>query len=133
MPDHRLDGYTVPVREAAWRRNLATVGRDRRTSVFERDGVIIGFATVGPNRDAAGEGELWALYVAPDAWGTGAGSALMADGMAFLRGRGLRHVVIWVLDGNARAVAFYQANGFRLDGKRVERDGLREIRLSRDL
>lgn len=78
------------------------------------DGRLIGFATAGPGRDESAEDlpdrEVWALYVRAEVYGTGVGHALLdaaiGDAPAYL----------WVLDGNRRAIAFYERQGFRFDG-----------------
>lgn len=130
IPAGRLAAFTVPVRTAAWRRNLTGDAR-MRTTVVERDGAIVGFAAIGPSRDLAGWGEIWAIYVDPAVWGTGVGSALFADALAALAARGLPRVLLWVLEGNQRALQFYQGSGFVLDGARKVEDGLPQLRLRR--
>jgi hypothetical protein len=35
-----------------------------------------------------------------------------------MRGRGYREVILWMLDGNERAEAFYRGRGWRRDGGR---------------
>ena len=128
IPPARLATFTVPARTAAWRRNLAERS-GVRTNVFDGDDGILGFASIGPSRELPGWGELWALYVAPEAWGRGVGSALFADAIVALAARGLRRVTLWVLEGNARALQFYRGNGFVLDGTRKVEDGLAQLRL----
>ena len=54
------------------------VERSRRsppTFVAERDEEILGFVSVGSSRDPATDGELFAIYVHPQHWGTGVGRA----------------------------------------------------------
>ncbi|HVV87383.1 MAG TPA: GNAT family N-acetyltransferase [Kofleriaceae bacterium] len=129
MPARRLAAFTIPVRTVAWRHNL----RERsgmRTTVFD-DGRVRGFASIGRSRDLPGWGEIWAIYVEPGAWGRGIGSALFADAMPALAARGLDRVMLWVLEGNQRALQFYQGNGFVLDGKRKVEDDLPQLRLVR--
>jgi GNAT superfamily N-acetyltransferase len=130
IPAERLAAFTVRARTAAWRHNL----RQRTgisTTVFAGDDGVVGFAAIGRSRDLPGWGEIWALYVAPDAWGRGVGSALFADAIGHLAGRGMARVMLWVLEGNARALQFYQGNGFVLDGARKVEDGFAELRLRR--
>lgn len=130
IPPGRLARFTVPVRTAAWRRNLAERS-GVRTTVFEVGGQIVGFASIGASRELAGWGEIWAIYVAPEAWGRGVGSALFADAIATLAARGMPRVMLWVLEGNTRALQFYQGNGFVLDGTRKIDDDLPQLRLRR--
>jgi ribosomal protein S18 acetylase RimI-like enzyme len=131
MPDATLDAFTVEVRESKWASNLAEVHEARRTTVLEREGRVVAFATSGPSRDEPESGELWALYVAPHAWRTGAGRALLEDALRFLEGRGHASTMLTVLEGNARAIRFYEAAGFRLEGERLEKEGLGHFRMRR--
>ena len=64
------------------------------TIVAVEDGVIAGFATTGPARDAPGAGELLALYVEPERWGRGvAQRCYRAEGWHPDGGR--REEVVW--------------------------------------
>ena len=51
------------------------------------------------------------LYVVAELYGTGVGRRLLETTI------GRRPAYLWVLDGNARAVAFYERQGFRFDGR----------------
>lgn len=86
--------------------------------VAEVDGRIAGFVGVGPSRDPDAEGELYVIYVDPPQWGSGVGRELIRAGEDRMRELGYRHVVLWVLDGNARAQRFYESAGWTLDGER---------------
>ena len=78
------------------------------TLVAEEAEEVVGMGVAGPSRDGLAERELYALYVDPSCWRTGVGSALL---------EGLGEVsVLWVLEGNARAQAFYERHGFAPDG-----------------
>lgn len=74
-------------------------------------GAPTGWAGSGPARDSNAPTplELWALYVAPEHWGTGVASALIDVVL------GPEPAYLWVLDGNERAAAFYRKVGFQLD------------------
>jgi GNAT superfamily N-acetyltransferase len=88
-----------------------------RTSFWERfppivaeiAGKVVGFVAVG-------NGELYAIYVHPDHWGTGVGRALLRAGETRLRE--LRHssAFLWVFEDNPRARRFYEAGGWSTDG-----------------
>jgi ribosomal protein S18 acetylase RimI-like enzyme len=105
--------------------------------VAELDGEIVGFVSVGPGTDADTDGELYAIYVLPDHWGSGVGRALMQAGEERLRELGHQHAILWVLEDNPRARRFYEAAGWRLDGARrpIEIFGqpLPEIRYEKSL
>jgi ribosomal protein S18 acetylase RimI-like enzyme len=83
------------------------------------DGRTAGFAATGPSRDERGLGELYAIYVDPDAWSRGAGRALLAHAEARLA-PAYDEATLWVLEDNARARRFYEAAGWRTDGARQE-------------
>lgn len=93
----------------------------------EGDGDIVGWACVGPYRgeeetepagghEPGGDGELYALHVRADRIGTGTGRALMDTGLELATGRGFGRILLWVLEGNARARRFYEKAGFVPDG-----------------
>jgi GNAT superfamily N-acetyltransferase len=92
-------------------------------AVGDEGGQIIGFASTGPSNGAEPGrqlGEVYGLYVDPDRWRTGCGRQLMAAARARLAELGFTEAVLWVLDGNGRAEAFYRADGWTRDG--AERD-----------
>lgn len=90
-----------------------------RTIVAIDGGAILGFATTMPSRDVelAEHGELCALYVDPEQWGRGIGRALVSAARAQLFEAGFRKALLWVLAGNARAMRFYEADGWITDGQ----------------
>ncbi len=89
-----------------------------RNLVAEREGAVVGVVSFGPARDAAFEdwGELRAIYVLPDAWGTGCGVALFSGAAQALREMGYEKIYLWVLAGNLRARKFYEKAGMRESG-----------------
>jgi GNAT superfamily N-acetyltransferase len=110
----RLAGIDVSRRRAMWERALANPDRD--VFVFEEDGAVVAFAGCFPSRDPDAEGELGEIYALPEAWGTGAGHALMTECVGALRKRGYADAILWVLAENPRARAFYEREGWALDG-----------------
>jgi ribosomal protein S18 acetylase RimI-like enzyme len=117
----RLASVTTDARLAQWERILAA-GQSDVFVVPAADGAdgIVGFVSTGDSRDADAEAELFAIYVLPGAWGTGAGSALMRAGVEAMRLRASGDAVLWVLDDNPRARRFYEREGWTLDGERKE-------------
>jgi GNAT superfamily N-acetyltransferase len=87
------------------------------TFVGERNGEIVGFTSVGPSRDERGIGELYAIYVDPEHWSTGAGRALIKHAEQQLRSE-YGEVTLWVLEDNPRARQFYERAGWAVDGAR---------------
>ena len=106
---------------------LASIDHTRRRTLAERsiasggvvvaeeDGRVVGFASVGPSTDVDGEGELFAIYVLPEAWGSGAGTALM-DAAKELLLAAYTDATLYVLEDNPRARRFYEREGWALDG-----------------
>ncbi len=126
FPPAELDA--MPVDESRWQLRLATPPAGWTTLVAERGGGMIGFASVGPNRDEHGLGELYAIYVDPEHWSTGAGRALIEAAEAVLAGE-YDAATLWVLDDNPRACRFYERAGWAPDGatKAEERWGVRAL------
>jgi GNAT superfamily N-acetyltransferase len=136
MPDEFLAGLSVTGREAAWREML---DRDADGGVpawlAERHGRAVGFASSGPPRDQdvpLPSAEVYAIYVLPEEWRSGIGRLLLQTTAAHWCERGATELVLWVLEGNAPARAFYEAMGWRPDGARqqleIARTSLTEIR-----
>jgi ribosomal protein S18 acetylase RimI-like enzyme len=110
-------------RSAGWERALVERG-DEDVFVVERDGALVAFASAGPSRDDGGGGELYAIYALPEAWGSGAGPALMREALGALRARGFATATLWVLEDNPRARRFYEREGWALDSARREGEHL---------
>jgi GNAT superfamily N-acetyltransferase len=130
IPQDYLDGLDPAHRSQVWRRIL---GQDRPSRggvlvAVAEGGGITGFASFGPSRDGDTDprvtGEVFAIYTAPDAWGTGTGRVLMGSAVAELARLGYADAVLWVLDGNDRARRFYALAGWAEDGAR-KTDGSR--------
>ncbi len=85
----------------------------------------IGYAVSGPPRDEDAPpdaAEIYAIYVSPATGARAPGRALLAAATTEWARRGTRILLLWVLEGNARARAFYEANGWVADGSRKEFD-----------
>jgi GNAT superfamily N-acetyltransferase len=134
FPAAELDA--LPLDASRWRDRLENPPRGWTTFVVDAEAGVVGFATVGPSRDLAGVGELYAIYVHPDAWSTGAGRALIERAEAELRTE-YEEAALWVLEDNPRARAFYERAGWSPDGARKaeERFGVRaaEVRYRKRL
>jgi GNAT superfamily N-acetyltransferase len=126
MPDQVLDELSLDKREQDWREWLAEGGARHFTLVAERDGRLLAFCTVEMPAREEGESDdvaaIPALYAHPDAFGTGAGRALMQAAVEAARDAGYREAVLWMLEGNRRAEAFYERGGWRRDGGRRQSD-----------
>ena len=103
-------GQGVPCHERA----IPPRSRSIRLLGESAPGVVAGFILVGP---AAGDpeatvGELYAINVDPDDWGSGLGAALIHRGVAALSQFGFTQAVLWVHPGNQRARRFFAALGW---------------------
>jgi ribosomal protein S18 acetylase RimI-like enzyme len=96
--------------EQDWR---ARMRRSRRL-VAECDGSPLGVVSLGEGEaDFAHTGELYGLWVAPEARGTGVAWKLVEAGAAQALQDGRSHLSYWVGTDNGRAVAFASSFGFR--------------------
>lgn len=89
-----------------------------RLLVAKDGGRVVGFAGYGPYRDGTlpDTGEIFALYILKEYFGTGLGQRLMDAALEKLEGYG--RAALWVLEDNKRAIRFYEKCGFRADGTR---------------
>jgi GNAT superfamily N-acetyltransferase len=126
FPAAELD--RLPVDPERWRVRLETPPKGWTTFVAEADTGVVGFTSVGPSRDEDGVGELYAIYVDPDAWSTGAGRELIRRAEAQLRSE-YDTASLWVLEDNPRARTFYERAGWAVDGdwKAEDRFGVRAV------
>ncbi|TKR25253.1 GNAT family N-acetyltransferase [Natronomonas salsuginis] len=85
--------------------------------VAEVDGAVVGFASA--EQTWADEVELHTLYVHPDRWGEGIGSALLDRVTEWAREAGVDRITCGVLGDNAIGIGFFEAVGFRR-GRRAD-------------
>jgi GNAT superfamily N-acetyltransferase len=125
MPDAFLDALSVEARERAWLERLTAATDEAPAWLASRDGRPVGFLCGGPSRDddpVPSSVEVYALYVLPEAWRGGVGRALLGAALAFWRGLEIPTATLWVLEANAAARGFYEAQGWKTDGARQEAD-----------
>jgi ribosomal protein S18 acetylase RimI-like enzyme len=132
VPQDFLDSMDPAVIAASWSESIA-VGRSR-FYVAATEAGIVGYAGVGPERDPQAPpntGELYALFVHPDWWGSGAARQLTDAAVADLHANGCDEVWLWVLEANTRARAFYARYGFNETPDRTHSslNNLPELRL----
>jgi ribosomal protein S18 acetylase RimI-like enzyme len=117
MPQELLDALSVDARERQW--NEWIPNPDVAAFVAESDGKVIGFVSVGRCWTEPEIGELYAIYVVPEAQGSGAGPALMEAAVESL-GERWDEAILWVATENPRARRFYEREGWVADGERVD-------------
>jgi ribosomal protein S18 acetylase RimI-like enzyme len=129
MPEHLLMDRTYEKSARGWARSLREISRGELPGVricvaVDDDGALMGVGMCGPPhpweadrpaRLAAPTGEVWALYVAPERQGRGAGRAMVSHLADFLVSQGIRRLIIGVLVDNTAARGFYE----RLGGRRI--------------
>lgn len=90
---------------------------------------LVGFSSTGSGRDDPADDlpglELMGLYVRASTYGAGVGFALLREAL------GDADAYLWVLDGNERAITFYERQGFRFDGTTKPEDVGLERRMVR--
>lgn len=141
LPQSLLDGLDPLQRSAGWEVTLRATDAPSRVTLLaeDDDGSPLGFVHVCPARDGhvGAVGEVAALYVAPAHWRTGVGRRLMQAAASQLTDAGFRVAILWVLSGNQRAIRFYEATGWSVDGAAKEANvsghPVTEIRMSRRL
>ena len=121
FPAEFLAELSVERRAQTWAWHATQTPED--LVVAEDAGKIVGFVSVGATEGEKRVGELYAIYVDPSYWGSGAGPALMEAAVVRLRAAGFEEAILWVLADNPRARAFYERHGWRVDGERREEIG----------
>jgi ribosomal protein S18 acetylase RimI-like enzyme len=114
FPAETLDALPLEPRIRGWTEGF----RDPLSDGFVAGDPVVGFVFVGQSEEEPTAGEVEAIYVAPEAWGTGAGPALLAAGEEALRTRGYDEALLWVIEENPRARRFYEKSGWSTDGGR---------------
>ena len=128
----RMRGYLSQLPQNLPPNNLASVqgpndGEKRSFMLAVRDDAVLGFChfSAAPNNadrveraTPGGEmvGRLHSLYVGPDALGQGIGHTLMSQALSTFTAWGCERAHLWVLEGNSRAISFYERQGWQLTG-----------------
>lgn len=119
FPDSLLNGLSVEKRESRWRDLLA--GQEPSSAVTivgcEAGGSVAGFASGGKERTGqlGCDGELYAIYLRPEAQRKGQGTLVVRQFARELIGRGFGSMAVWVLELNPSR-RFYECLGGRLLG-----------------
>jgi GNAT superfamily N-acetyltransferase len=94
FPPERLAELSAEGRGRWWSGQLTDPPERTAVIVDEDRGEPVGFVSVGPSRDADTDplrvGELYAIYVLPERWGSGFGRRLMERGSRGMRAAELR-------------------------------------------
>ena len=118
LPENYLASLSTSEREATWRRMVEQ--QPAHLLVARVADAVIGFVAFGASRDEdapTDRAEIWAIYVEPASWSTGAGQALWLRAQQRIVAEGYKSASLWVLADNERAVHFYEQAGFVLEPK----------------
>ena len=134
VPDDYLAALSIERREALWSECIAA--GEPALLVAKKAGIVQGWISFGKCRDIErpkSEAEVWALYLSPAAWSTGAGRLLWQGAKELMLEQGFKSCNLWVFPQNERAIKFYHSVGFAHDGaapKHFELGGaqLQEVR-----
>lgn len=130
-----LDGLSIEKRTADWQGWMATGESD--ILIAEQDGHTVGFITTGRTKTPPPgsspirplySAEVYALYLHPDVWRQGIGKALLCQAASNLKAQKHSTLCLWVLDGNARAKAFYEKMGGQKVGSKVVEIGPSKVK-----
>ena len=119
MDPEDLKALSVDKRQAMWREAIEYAEPQVLVASNEA-GKLVGFVAFDRSRDPKTKsttGELWALYVAPEVLGTGAGLALWDAARDACEDEGFNEVTAWVYARNDRALNFFDAAGFKREMK----------------
>ena len=122
VPGDVLDAMETTGRAERYRHRMRQA-TDAEHLVAVEDSATVGYVGFGRYRIGQQEhavhrtvAEVFAIYVDPSRWGTGAGRTLMDAALVGLAEQGFREVRLWVLAANHQARRFYERAGFTLDG-----------------
>ncbi|WP_230082373.1 MULTISPECIES: GNAT family N-acetyltransferase [Streptococcus] len=110
LPDHFWKEYTLE-RCRKW-------AFDYPNDVFvaKIEDKVVGFVccTASQQENLENAGEIYAIYILAEYYGQQIGYRLMQFALEQLKE--FQQVSLWVLEGNERAIRFYERVGFRFDG-----------------
>ncbi len=112
IPQSYLD--SIPTGQ--WANSIGKIGMNNL--VLTENGLIIGTASFCKSRwEKYGDyGEIVSIYFLPEYIGKGYGSCLLNSCIDELNKIGFNKILLWVLEENHRARAFYEKNGFICSG-----------------
>lgn len=117
LPESVLARFSVEAERAEWECILSSGTTETWVGLI--DGLLVGWAILGPPRDEdldpALMQELYGLYLLPRYWGRGVGWTLCETAEDRMRERGARTAVLWVHEQNQRARRFYERRSYRLE------------------
>jgi ribosomal protein S18 acetylase RimI-like enzyme len=101
--------------DAYWRERAANLAaRNLEIFIARRGGEGVGLVSAHLSGEAVGS--IGAMWVDPALRGVGLGRRLLERACESLIARGAKRLRLWVTDGNTRAMALYESEGFERTG-----------------
>jgi RimJ/RimL family protein N-acetyltransferase len=97
-----------------WQERLAA--DSSATFLALQDGDAVGLCVVHPSESAPGDAGLAAMWIAPQARGSGVADAVIRSGIAWARAQGYPRLRLWINDANLVAARVYARHGFVRSG-----------------
>jgi GNAT superfamily N-acetyltransferase len=139
VPDAVLGRMSLLDGELRWRSRLSDTSGRERTFIASDGRHPAGFCRLrlpSPDSDADQfTAQVASLYVLPNRWRHGLGSALLSTALSTLDSGAWHEVTLWSLRISERAQSFYLYHGFQPDGATEDDQqyGLNGIRMRRPL
>ncbi|MEN8040153.1 MAG: GNAT family N-acetyltransferase [Actinomycetota bacterium] len=123
MPRDTVDRVDVATWTEIWVERLAERAKHgRHVEIADLDGAAAGFVYFGSSADNdvgdSSTGHIYSLYTSPHVVRRGIGSVLVRQALNTMSEMGFEDVTLWVVVGNAAAMAFYEHHGWTRDGAR---------------
>jgi ribosomal-protein-alanine N-acetyltransferase len=111
--------FQPPLRFSRGQMRRLIQSRNAATWIAEQDWVMCGFAIVEWMRERSGlVAYIQTIEVAPDRRGQGVGGELLRRVEGSARAAGAQEIWLHVDAGNAAAIRLYEANGYRIEGRK---------------
>lgn len=115
LPPGTLEAIDPVLHRVELRERFAREATTHRLTVAESGSAIVGFSYVGPG-DEPTVPELHKIHVVPHVKGSGVGKALMVAALRYFADSGAHRAYLWVIEGNDRAIRFYEKGGWVREG-----------------
>ena len=120
-PGDRGIDRDIAHRADLWERRLQHEGIDRQVCVAVQNGAVAGFIYFGPSPDVEDNpilvGQILSVHVEPELTNRGIGRRLVERAVNELAATGYSSATLWVVVSNEKSRRFYEAIGWRSDGK----------------
>lgn len=119
IPQSYLDNLSVGKRTEGWVDILTDPKSKSETFVAVINKNVVGFCSIGPsrNKDSQNTGEVYSIYIDQKFSGKGIGTALIQKGLDFLKRKGFKKAILWVLVSNKKGRKFYESRGWKAESK----------------